>query len=353
MAVNKLLRLASTLVVAAAGLALVPSVDAAIPVTVRAHLASECLEGTGPRNSNVSVTLRTPSGSVRNRLRTSTDDTGYWVECFTPWTTPQTLVMAGDQLRVVVGGSERTIVVRNADPKIERVADIISGKVAPLAELTIAVYHGPFMAFSDTEYQFNILADDTGRFRIDTSTVVNLRGRDPVVVVAKVGPDEFVATRETPFLHFSHANNFLTGSANLGTKVNVRLLDAEGHLKGLSSGLVVYNTFTRALWTDGDAPAYPERGDELVGNWAQDARLQVPASALRGLPAEDRVIGRCMADAPYWLEIAGNETFRGRTDSRGWFVRDIGHRFNLRRGDSLVLQCMYQTGDVWHRASEV
>lgn len=325
------------------------SVGAANPITVEVIVGQWCVNGTGPRNAEVMAALRTPAGILRDRFLTESDNSGFWGGCFRIFE-PSTFINGGDRLRVRVGAKTRLIEIPRLEPTINRVADTIVGSARPFSDVNVSVIHRKTFKKS-SEHFYTTTADATGRYRVDTTTDFNLIGGDEVAVLTQPGRDTFGSIAFAPGMQIGHANNVVVGSVNNGTHLNLTVRNREGNKKGdATAGPIFFGFFEVAMFNSGGDAAYPVGNDRVIGSFANDANLRVPVSQLIGSPSDDMVKGRCMANAPYAL-FARNRAFYGKTDASGRFVRDVGTRMNLRRGDELTLYCMYPTGDIWQRTN--
>lgn len=339
-------RLTALAVVMLAALALPASTMAAIPISVFVITGDACVSGTGPRNAEVIATLRTPGGHIRGRFVTESDDFGGWAGCF------PASINGADRLRVVAGNQDRTIVVPRVEPEVDRVQDLIEGFAPPNSPVQIGISHRKTLKESQ-DFFFETTADGSGNYSYDTTGEVNLRGGDFVTVITDNGNDLFGAIVLAPHINVLHANNVAYGTANNGTDLVLELFDEHGALKadvtaGASPLFFGISLFQVSLFDDDGAAVYPVGGDRLTATLADDADIEIPRSYLTGAPSTDVVSGRCMPNASYALR-ARFETFYGKTNSTGRFTRDVGSRMNLRRGDDLLLSCLYPTGDTWTR----
>ncbi|HSH21466.1 MAG TPA: hypothetical protein VK992_02460 [Candidatus Caenarcaniphilales bacterium] len=328
-------------------LAAVPAGAAAAPaITVEVIIGQPCISGTGPADTAHVAALRTPSGAIRGRFRTRSDESGFWGGCF-PFDTT-TFINGGDRLRVTAGTTERKLVIPRLEPHVNRMSDVVSGRAAPGTDVDVMIEHRSNFRTSSQHF-FPTMTDADGRYRIDTTAEVDLLGGDLVLVLQQQGADSFGALGLVPHMRVSHANNVVSGSVNHGTDLRLELRNADGETKAnVTAGPIIFGIFSVAMFRSDGRPAYPVGGDLLVGSFAGDARLRMPFSYLNATASDDVVRGRCMARAPYEL-WAGRERFTGRTDSTGRLQRDVTNRLNLRKGDELVLNCMYDTGDNWTR----
>ncbi len=338
-------RLLAMALVCASLLAFPAVASAAVPISVVVFTGMSCVSGTGPASSEVIATLRTPGGHVRGRFRSMTDGAGNWDGCF-----PLSAINGNDQMRLLIGNRSRTVRIPRLEPEIDRVADTITGWVRPGDVVFADIGHAVNLR-DMTAHTFADQANGNGRYVIDTSSEVDLRGGDAVTIFAPHGDDTFGAFVIVPHVNVSHANNFLNGTANNGTDLVFVLTNRDGKLKadttaGTSSALFGISLFTVDLYRANGAAAYPVATDLLASNLASDAVLRIPNGTLAGNPATDVVTGRCMKNAPYALGIGG-EGFFGTTNANGEFARDVTNRMNLRRADQLELTCLYATGDTW------
>jgi hypothetical protein len=342
------------LVLSALGAALVlpATAQAASPISVQVIVGFSCVNGTGPANAKVVVTLRTPTGRFRDSFKTTSDQYGTWSDCFGSLFSPSAAINGGDRLRIDAGNKSRSLTIPDLTPRIDRVTNMISGEADANAPLSIQITHlKSFKKFQQFSYSPN--ADGAGNWSIDTTGDFNLRGLDNVTVLSTNGSDLFGALAYAPFVQVQHASNVLAGSVNPGTKLEFTLTDENAVEKGTATaGPFMFGVFEVTMFDDAGKAMYPDGGDWLSSDLAPDATLQLPVSELRGSAATDTVSGRCMPDSSYLL-VAKNDSFYGTTNSAGEFGRYVGGRTNLRHGDHLSLSCMYQTGDLWSRNGSV
>jgi hypothetical protein len=321
--------------------------SAASPIGVEVLVGDPCISGFGPADRQVTATLRTNAGALRDRVVTRTDRFGSFFLCFGLFI-PSTNINGGDVLRIEIGARSRTIEIPNMSPMIDRVQDVIEGRAQPGAPVTIDVAHRN--NFRRTrQFFYDVVADSSGHYSVDTTADFNLRGGDGVTVIAQQGNDLFGAFAAVPYIEIGMANNDLLGAVNRGTQLQIVLTDEHALEKAhVTAGPFKFGFFEVEMYADDGSPAYPAGGDTLATNLAADAVLQVPHGYLRGSAFDDVVAGRCMANAPY-LFLARNKLFFGVTNSTGRFTRDVGSRLDLRARDDLALICMYPTGDTVHR----
>lgn len=315
------------------------------PISVQVVIGDNCVSGFGPARQEVIASLRTPDGDLRGRFRSVSDKFGLWGGCF-ELDEPSTFINGGDHLRIVAGSRSREISIPQLTPKIDRVSDTVQGTTRPHTSVDILIAHRA--SFRRTQYfSYTKKAGADGRFKIDTSGEFDLIGFDSVTVMADRGDDFFRATALAPGIQIAHGSNFVTGSANNGSRVILLLTDRNRRIKAeVTAGPVQFGLFELSMFKDDGRAAYPTGGDWLFGSFARDAALQMPVSTVNGSARNDRVIGRCTPDAPYML-IVRKRRFFGSTDSNGRLDRDLSFRINVQRGDQLSLYCMFPTGDVW------
>ena len=334
----------------------VPSMAAAAPaITVEVFVGDSCMTGTGPSNTAHVVTLRTPGGTVRGSFRTTSDEAGFWGGCF-PFAT-NVSINGGDRLRIVAGSLARSLTVPRLEPRTNRVTDVISGIARPGATVDIVVEHRASFRQASS-HEFAVRADAEGRFRVDTTSRVDVLGNDFVVVLYEDGPDAFGALAVAPNMVVGNGSNTVTGSVNNGTDLTLWLRNASGVNKAVvTAGPIMFGFFQVSMFRSDGRAAYAEPGDRLIGSFSSDARVRIPSSFLRGDAGTDVIEGRCMANASYELvadSLVGRfERFTGTTDAEGRVRRDVTSRMNLRRGYELQLTCLYPTGDTWMRTGIV
>jgi hypothetical protein len=326
-------------------IALPVTVTAANPISVQVITGVSCLNGTGPKNSEVIATLRTPSGAERGRARTRSDEFGTWATCFR-LADPTTFINGGDRLQIKAGSRERSFRIPRLEPQVDRVRDVIEGRAAPNSSLDIVVTHRKTFR-NERDYFYQVTANPNGRWRVDTTSDFDLIGFDEIAVVNFAGGNLFGSASYVPALQLAVANNVVFGSVNNGTRVHIRLYDGDGHAKAHSTaGPLFFGTFEVAMFKRDGSAAYPASRDWVTSTIASDAVLRIPTSELRGSAATDTIWGRCPPGAPYALS-AGLKEFYGTAGADGRLQRDVGGRMDLKRGTELSLYCMFPTGDIW------
>jgi hypothetical protein len=314
-------------------------------ISVEVTVGFSCVSGGGPKRSEVIVTLKSAEGDMRDRIVTRTDRFGFWGACFRLFS-PSTYVNGGDLLKVKIGDDVRRIEVPRLQPRINRVSDVIEGWSTPHSLVEIAVAHQRDFQHV-RNFFFSTTADAKGRYRVDTSSRVDLLGWDSVEVFVARGSDLFGALAVVPGMQVAVVSNDVAGYVNDGTRLRISIRDSNGVSRGtVTAGPFLFGGFEVVMFKKDGRPLYPRANDTLRATLATDAVMKIPASKLRGAAESDVVSGRCPPNAPYQLIVRGR-AFHGISDANGNLRRDVGNRVNVRRGDDLTLYCQFPSGDVW------
>ncbi|HWH24392.1 MAG TPA: hypothetical protein VNW68_05805 [Candidatus Limnocylindria bacterium] len=323
-------------------------------------IGTACLSGSGPAETRHHLALFTKYGKLRSWFAARSDGDGAWEGCF-----PGGLfggINGGDRIRVRAAGTEKTVKVPKLVLRIDRVADTISGRVAPGQAVTLLIVPGGFgIGGRDDPIIANAAGDGEGRYTARVRKQRDLRGADTVLAVTPPpclegvcelppGTDSFQLLAGVPFVSIHFGSNELSGWS-VNTQPSFKLFSPKGERKGgaTTNNLIFGLYFAKMTNRFGNA-AYPEARDIVTSDIASDARLVVPASRLQASYRSDTVSGRCMANARYLLTSSdsGLQT-RGRTGADGTFTRDFGGKVNLLRGERVTLACAYPTGDLFQR----
>jgi hypothetical protein len=314
-------------------------------ISVEVLVGFSCLSGTGPARADMTVTLRSPQLQVRGRVVSRSNRNGIWNACF-PLFDPAIIVNGGDVLTVRTGDRKRVIEVPRLEPHIDRVRDVIEGWAQPDTQVDISVNHRLNFQRSRT-FVFSTTSSATGRYRVDTTSRVDLIGWDEVSVLAEHGRDLFAVESVTPGMQVGAVSNDVLGYVNPGRNLTIEVKDRFGDSRGkVSSGPFLGGFFEIAMYKKNGAALYPLGQDTVVASLASDAVMKIPTSGLVGLASTDVVRGRCPPNAPYQL-FARNRFFFGTADAQGNLQRDVSARTDLRRGDEITLWCQYRSGDIW------
>jgi hypothetical protein len=336
-----------------ATLAGLPSpVDAGTQISVEIFVGHQCAFGSGPAGTMHIVTLRTPRGEIRSRVRDRSDDRGSWGACFGAYR-----LNAEDTVTIRVGAIRRRVTVPRLTPSIDRVDDVIAGHAWPGSTVDIRVFHWRNLRDS-VAFDFQAVAGPHGRYTLDAHETVDLLGGDELQVTVRRGDDLYAALAYVPVVTVGYANETVQGFANLETDVRVTLKDATGATKASrGAGALPFfgfqTLFTVSLYDDRGRPAYPLAGDRLIANVAPDARLRIPTTYLRVDLSARSFEARCMPRSPYSVAIGGSfPTYFGRTDSEGRLAGKLAPS-GVRVGDYVQLQCRFPTGDIFYRETDV
>jgi hypothetical protein len=316
--------------------AVVP-VGAADGIKLIVDVGSPCIEGVGPADTRHEVTLRAPDGRIRARDRDRSDKVGSWYTCF--FGQQFISVNAGDRIEVTAGGLSTSLRVPDVLPRIDRDTDVVKGKGPRGGTVRVMVGEN-----TDAARTWTVDVGDNGRWRLDTSDEVDLTGGDIVSVIERRRGDRIRGFGLVPFVVFGPQSNVVQGAGWPGRPVSLELSD-DGERRALAAATTLFGSFIALFENARGRAVYPRTGDVLTSDVAGGVALEVPRWNLAGTGLTDTVKGRCMAEAPYLLQIGdGFPTIerRGRTDADGRFTRRIDA---LKRGQALSLTCFYPGGD--------
>jgi len=320
-------------------------------ISVEVLIGFSCISGTGPAQTQVVATLRSPQLQVRGRVVSKSHRNGVWNACF-PLFDPVTYVNGGDILSIRMGDRRRVIEVPRLEPRMDRVHDVIEGWAQPNTQVDISVTHRITLQRSK-QFVFRTTSNGAGRYRVDTTNRVDLIGWDDVNVLAEHGRDLFAVESVTPGMQVGNVSNDIVGYVNNGRDLTIEIKNRFGDTRGkVNSGPFLGGAFEIALYKPNGMALYPLNHDTVIASLASDAVMHLPSSGLHGWASTNIVRGRCPPNSPFQL-LAGNRLFFGTADAQGKLERDTSARVDLRRGQELTLWCQYPTGDIWQDSNVV
>ncbi len=347
----------------------VSPVSAAPKITFHVTIGSSCLDGTAPAGKRVHIVLKTPGGQLRGTDDETVRSDGTFNAC--PAGDLITGLFGGlnggDVITARVGTLVRTWTVPRVTAQIDRASDVVSGRapagthvtvsiaeIAPSAPLSASPTAGP--------NDLTVVANAKGEYRADFAGAVNIVGGDPVMVAAAFGADGVAITAITPYLLVTAGSNILYGSAGSDLPVDFALRTAGGTLRAQAhTQSLLLGIFIARLVDPSGSAVYPRRGDWLTASFASDAFLKIPDWKLAGDKKTEMVTGRCMPRSAYAVQIYGRGSDGyttsagkgGTTAADGSFRWNLLGLWNVKAGDSLILSCMYRTGDQFAVSSDV
>ncbi|CAN5459972.1 hypothetical protein BH20CHL6_BH20CHL6_09390 [soil metagenome] len=313
-------------------------------------LNDTCVSGTGPADTGLAISLRTFSGHLRDRFRTTTDGDGNWVGCF------RLGVRGGNVIKALGGGSSESWRIPKITLDTERVSDVVSGLGPENTTLALTVVHYPGFA-SGREISVaerEVTTDGDGDYSTDFSDAVAIVGGDQVSALLQQDGNRATIVNLAPRMGIFRNDDVAFGNLNPGDPVHVELRRADGSLKAQLTSPGFFSNFWDGILYAPDGTSVAARpGDVLWSDIASDSRFTLPVMALNGSATRDTVYGRCMPNRPYEVIVVREsltefvfESFRGRTNGAGRFVKEVSARVDLQRGDRLTLECKFATGDL-------
>jgi hypothetical protein len=319
------------------------SVSAGLSVftTFEFELFDSDIEGDGPPNTELKVTLRDSNGNYLNHFFTWTDGSGNWDGDFWPHIKP------GHRITATDGTNSRTFTVPPLSVQINRVSDVISGKAAPNSQVDITTFN--CASFSDCFNTGTVTRNTNGQgnFSYDSTTNHNLRGNDFVIVEWESAQGDFMSRfLDVPSVNVWVNNNETWGDARPHQDVTVWLFNSQGNQKAKrkdrASRFGDYESFFGVSMRP---------GDYVGSNIASDALWQIPAFNPTFNPATDVVSGKCFRNREFEVYAeksnGSNAAVYGTTNNNGNFSVDLMalEGYDLESGDLVEIGCRHATGD--------
>jgi len=340
----------SALIVASLAVTAAAPAAAVAKLQVNVGIGASCISGTGvPRAVHV-VSLRAPDGELRGRFRDDATRRGRWFGCFGSDFGPRASINAGDAIKIRVEGRKHTFTVPDIRPRTDRVGDVIRGRGPAGATIQVTVER-----IEATEEEPGIAREATvdarGRWRLDLAGEYDIVGK--LRVSTRLDDDGVVtfADSPVPFLALSSAAAAVSGSANPGQTVHLRLVDGDGATRvTASTSPTTHGYFFMALQDHRGNAVYPRPGDRIESDIAADGDLLIPDSFLKADASESRITARCMPNAEFRLSTFGRRqyVFLGQTRDDGTLRRSA----DMQSGDRIELTCRYASGDEFDVATD-
>lgn len=321
-----------------------------VKLQVAVEIGAFCISGTGvPRAVHV-VSLRAPDGELRGRFRDDATRRGRWFGCFGSDPGPRATINAGDAIKIRVEGRKRTFTVPDIRPRIDRVGDVIRGRGPAGATIQVRVER---VEATGTELGIarEATVDARGRWRLDLAGEYDIVGGWQVSVRLEDDGMLVLADSGVPFIALSVAAAAVSGSANPGQTVHLRLVDGDGATRAKVSTRAFYrDIFIVSLQDHRGNAVYPRPGDHLESDIAADGDLLIPDGFIKADASESRITARCMPNAEFRLSTFGrrDHVFVGQTRDDGTLRRSA----DVQSGDSIELTCRYASGDAFTLASD-
>jgi hypothetical protein len=263
----------------------------------------------------------------------------------------------GDRIVIKQGTSKRSLtVLRLKLGLIDRVGDRVQGKATAGRTVRLRVDRCALGEGFNPDgcadaLTLTVVAGSGGTYAFDTTGDVDLRGRDLVSVIVRTSAgDRFLAGRPVPvfFLRFGEAT--VHGLFGPGGPVEFELLEEPG---GAVKGTVALPSLQPSdQFTDeGGEPVHVAAGDQVVGDFATDGKMVIPAMITDVLPGSDVITATCFANQPYRIDVSGGPDPDGGAASGvagpgGAISDDVTEDgIDLGPGSAIELECMSRRGD--------
>jgi hypothetical protein len=348
---------------ALAGVLLLAMVASATPAaaapppyfTFQVTLGESFISGTGPNNDNVVLVLRDRDGFVKDRVKATTDGSGF----LSLERGFNAFVEIGDSIRATDGVSAhtRTFVVPRLGATINRATNVVSGKGPANKSVDLSACVATAYDACNNVGPFTTPVDASGNWSYNFSPI-NLRGGDDVDIVWSNAVNDSVRRElTTPFMALGLGSNSFLGVAARGTLVNMTLRDKTGKLKSkaqaTASSLFGTSVIFFGDWRDQGYPVNVRVGDKIGGSFAPDGQMTVPNLTTNPMPGTDRISGHCFNSA--YFEVSARHSdgsdsayFDGKTGANGNFNIDITAdypTYDLKTDDVVALVCKDNRGD--------
>jgi hypothetical protein len=265
-------------------------------------------------------------------------------------------VVAGMKVRIQTSGYTRTITVPAFSVRTDRNGDVVSG-LAPAGKsisVTVNRYatgtYGPGPTIAKT-----VTATASGTFSVDVTADGGFRGGDYVYVVYTntTTGDEFRHSGQVEYMRVVRGSPTAEGHLNPGV-TELELRTSAGAVRGrayLAPG--GSETYATGMFRTGAGTAvYPRAGDKVVGDFASDATLTVPAITVTADPGSDVVTLTCpgMTGQGAYISVRkadySDSAYRsGTTNASGVRTWDVTADIDLAAGDVLYGKCRFDSGD--------
>ena len=358
-------RLALALSVGSLALSLVfPGHAAAVVLfTFDVEMGQGCASGTGPASTQLTIKLKSSSGTLQGKAIVTTDGTGDWFTCDFWWE-----VDPGDTISANDGSNSRTFTIPSVSFKANRVSDVVSGLAPANSSVNIQVLDCQDFSCSSAATSTRSTSA-SGAFSKDFTAMYNLRGNDRVIVTwTSPNGDTVQADHEVANLYVTLGSPDVSGIANPGGQPTIELRAANGNLRGsFTDGAGhYYGNFSGVMRNGAGLSVDALAGNKVIGSFATDATVNVMDPGLTGNPGTDVISGTCYPNRPFYVE-ADDPTYSRSPDwssyvgvagANGNFSVDIatlGHNagFDLMSGDLLYVECRTSKGDILVAFAEV
>jgi hypothetical protein len=293
---------------------------------------------------DVTFTLRRPNGVLKERI-TETPEGGFAEANFDSRLRP------GDRLTVRRGGERRTITLQRLEiTGIDRVRDVITGRGTPGRSVAVRVNDcdlgSGFSPECPDALRRRLVIGARGTFRLDTTGDLNVRGSQHVDVLMKVGGDRYRDRRDVPLFSLDIGSPFVSVIGfDVCSTVDGILLDAPG-------GTIIASSEPTAgcglRLRNGGVDVDIESGNQVILDFATDARMSVPAVFEDVDLASDVITGTCFPGQPFLLQVfgPGGARFDGIAGPAGAIDVDTTGTADLTPANDYRLRCRTARGDI-------
>lgn len=340
----------ATLTLAAAAVA-PTSANASPSFVFYVFYGSPCVNGTGPANDTLTITLRNGAGTLVGTRSATTNGSGAisMSSCFNRGITGLDHIKATDK------SVSRGIAVPKLTINVNRVTDVVSGHAPAGKSVTFSGCH--YAQWLDCmSITGGVTATGSGTYSKDFTPTVDLRGTD-FVYADYFGPagDRFEVERYVQTMQVDVGTKYLLGYTNPGTHVTVQLKTASGTLKGTASDVAdaASGYWSANLRNSGGTAVMARAGQTVRGTWAGDGALTIPTTSVTGNAATDHISGRCLVGSPvkvraYHPDFSDTAFAAGTANGTGNFNVDmssVAFPIDLRHGDLIEAWCLTPHGD--------
>jgi hypothetical protein len=344
----------------------VSDVGAATPITFGTSeggglvIGSNCFEGYTAGDAAIHMVWKSASGKVKARVDLTSYGSGYWQYCSDTKT-----LRAGDTIKAVVGGTSRKLTMPTVSLASDRM-NKFHGR-GPANATGDLWYSAGWMA--DYQKYKAVSTDSRGRWSAWIKNGLSGRLYAEVDWVTAQG-DHFTARGYTPYVSVTLGSTQIGAGGTAATSGLIKLrAAADDSLRGRAN--VSFGEYGEAAGQFVDAngdPVAVQVGDRIVSSLAPNLDWHVPAISGTAKVAKDLVNGQCNATeiSPAMVEVrvARSGKVRGwdvvSVAADGTFTADLtgratlGHKpADVRHGDSVTINCYYDTGDIVAMAFQV
>ncbi len=282
--------------------------------TVR--LDSECPTGRGPANDELTIKLRTSSGTTIDQMTVHTDGQGDWSGCFAGGG----ITKSGRQNRASNGTTGRTLTIPTLTVITDRGNDTVHGKGPAGSRVRIRVLDCNTKLVGGCPQVVSRLrpTSGTGAYAADLAGTFDARGHDYVLVTfTSSAGDRVTNSGRFPEMDVSPGRAIVSGTINPGQSAAITVRDSPG-------GAVLYTKNVRAdpygSFGEGTTPATIVAGNQVRVSFESDARLTVPETSLTYESITHVIEVHCLPRRKlllYWLNMQPVDGYQLTADATG------------------------------------